>query len=178
MRIRLKTIIVIGARKHLLLFYTAKRRMLNMSEDNRPYHVIVVGDGKWLLRNNYIQITNIIEIVERCFELLKNYWLMFKEDDSILIQDVVEEMQEIVMDLCPQYPFRNLAFKGTDVEETIHPLTQLINTVNKIVESLQDIVLFKFRNNEELNNVDIEVLDRNIPIFKITPYFTPTKFHN
>lgn len=149
-----------------------------MNCDTTPYHIIVMGDGKWLLRNNYIQITNIVEIVESCFELLKYYWLMSEEDDSVLIQDVVEEMYEIVTSFCPQYPFKNLAYKGTDVEETIHPLTQLINTVNKIVESLQDIVLFKFRNNEELNNVDIEVLDRNIPIFKITPYFTPTKFYN
>lgn len=163
---------------HLLLFYTAKRRMVNMNCDTTPYHIIVMGDEKWLLRNNYIQITNIIEIVESCFELLKRYWLVFKKDETVLIQDVDYEMQQIVVNLSPDYPFKNLAYKGTGEDEITHPLHQLIKTVIKIIESIQDVVIYKFQNDEELNNVDIEVLDRNIPIFKITPYFTPTKFHN
>lgn len=145
-----------------------------MIGDANTFSAIVHIEENGVIRDGVINVTTITEVVEKCFNKLKQYWdNPLNGCELITISDMYEDFQDIVLDVSPEIHKAN-RFDDLVSDMYAAMYQQFLNITKKIIESIQDIVIFKYSNcDEELNNVDIVILDRYSTLFQVTPYFTP-----
>lgn len=145
-----------------------------MIGDANTFSAIVHIEENGVIRDGVINVTTITEVVEKCFNKLKQYWdNPLNGCELITISDMYEDFQDIVLDVIPEiHKVNRFDDLVSDMYSAMYQ--QFLNITKKIIESIQDIVIFKYSNcDEELNNVDIVLLDRYSTLFQVTPYFTP-----
>lgn len=145
-----------------------------------PTYVVDVGRNV-ILAKDIIGETHLSEYLEGVFHhIIHFYWSC---GNWVISDDILDELIEVVHSITNEDVFAIYSKAKTDdfygdeqytLDEVEMVHDELITTVMKLVNAIEDYILTISRDNvERLNNIDVKILDKMTGILAVTAYFAP-----